>query len=89
MKDLEYQAKKEARPKTNPKSIVLEEYHNFLDVFSKKNSDILPFHQKYDLKIILEKDQKPGHALLYKMSTQELNIVKCYLDSHLTKGLSK
>ncbi len=55
MKDLEYQAEKEARPKTDPRSIIPEEYHNLLDVFFKKNSDTLPPHQKYDHKIILEK----------------------------------
>ncbi len=56
MRDLEYQAEKEARPETNPRSVVPEEYHDLLDVFSKKNSDTLLPHQKYDHKIILEKE---------------------------------
>ncbi len=54
MRDLEYQAKKEARPKTDSKSIVPEEYHDLLDVFSKKNSNTLFLHQKYDHKMILK-----------------------------------
>ena len=54
MENLEYQAKKEARPETNLKSILSEEYHDFLNLFSKKNSNKLPPHQKYDHKIILE-----------------------------------
>ena len=86
MRDLEYQAEKEAKPETNPRSVVPEEYHDLLDVFSKKDSDTLPPHRKYDHKIILEEQQKPGHAPLYKMSPQELDAVKRYLDSHLAKG---
>lgn len=52
MRDLEYQAKKKVRPETNPRSIITEKYYNFLDIFSKKNSDIFPFHQKYNHRII-------------------------------------
>ena len=56
MKDIQYQAEKEARAKTDPKSVVLQEYHDFLDVFSKKDSNILPPHRKYDHKIHLEEE---------------------------------
>lgn len=76
MRNLEYQVEKEARPETNPKTIVPEEYHDLLDVFSKKDSDTLPPHQKYYHKIILKEEQKHGHAPLYKMSPQELDAVK-------------
>ena len=86
MRDIQYQAEKEARAETDPKSVVPQEYHNFLDVFSKKDSDTLPPYQKYDHKIHLEEEQKPGHAPLYKMSPEELDAVKRYLDSHLAKG---
>ena len=58
MKDLEYQAEKEARPETNLRSVVLEEYHNLLDVFSKKNSNTLLPHREYNHKTILKKQQK-------------------------------
>ena len=55
MRDIQYQAKKEARAETNPKSVIPQEYHIFLDVFSKKDLDI-PFpHRMYDHKIHLEK----------------------------------
>ena len=86
IRDIQYQAEKKARAETDPKSVVPQEYHNFLDVFSKKNLDTLPPHQKYDHKIHLEEEQKPGHAPLYKMSPEELDAVKRYLDSHLAKG---
>lgn len=36
MRDLEYQVKKEARPKTDLTTIVLAKYHDVLDSFSKK-----------------------------------------------------
>ena len=86
MRDIQYQAEKEARAETDPKSVVPQEYHNFLDVFSKKNSDTFSPNRKYDYKIHLEEKQKPGHASLYKMSPKELDAVKKYLDSHLAKG---
>ena len=54
MRDLEYQVKKKARPETDSKSIILEEYINFLDIFSKKDSDTLPSHWKYNHKIMIE-----------------------------------
>ena len=89
MTDLEYQVEKEAKPKTNPRTIILAEYHDlldvFLDIFSKKNSDTLPLHQKYNHKIILEKEQKHNYAPLYKILLQELDAVKWYLDLHLAK----
>ena len=85
MRDIQYQAEKEARAETDPKSVVPQEYHDFLDVFSKKDSDTLLPHQKYDHKIHLEEEQKPGYAPLYKMSPEELDAVKKYLDSHLAK----
>ena len=89
MKNLEYQVEKEARPETNPRSIVLEEDHNLLNVFSKKNSNTLLFHQKYDHKILIKEQQKYSYTPLYKISPQKLDIVKCYLDSHFAKGISK
>ena len=55
-------------------------------MFSKTNLDTLPPYRKYNYKIILEEEQKHGHALLYKMSLQKLDAVKRYLDSHLAKG---
>ena len=55
-------------------------------MFSKKNLDTLLPYRKYNHKIILEEEQKHDHALLYKMSLQELDAVKRYLDSHLAKG---
>ena len=56
MRDLEYQLEKKARPETDPKTLLLKEYQDFLDVFSKKDSDTLPLYQKYNYKIVLKEE---------------------------------
>lgn len=56
MRDLEYQEQKETRSETNPKNIVSKKYHDLLNVFSKKDINILPLHQKYHHTIVLKKD---------------------------------
>ena len=48
MKDIEYQLNKTAKAPTDPKTMVLEEYYKFLDVFSKKALDMLSPHLKYN-----------------------------------------
>ena len=73
LKDLKFQVTKEARPETDSKNIIPEEYRDFLDVFSKKNLGILFLHQKYD------------HIPLYKMLPQEFNKIKCYPELYLAK----
>ncbi len=83
MRDLEYQTEKEARPETNPRTIVPAEYYDHLNVFSKNNSDTLLPHRKYNHTIILEEEQKYGHTPLYKMSPHKLYAVKRYLDLYL------
>ena len=76
MRNIQYYAKKKVRAEINLKIDVFQEYHDFFDVFSKKNSDTLLLYQKYDHKIHLEKEQKSGHAPLYKMFFQKLDIIK-------------
>lgn len=44
IKDIQYQAEKEARAETNPKSVMSKKYYNFPDVFLKKISDTLFLH---------------------------------------------
>lgn len=86
MRDLEYQEEKEARWETNLRTVVTPEYHDLVNVFSKKDSDTLFLHKKYNHKIVLEEKQKNDHALFYKILPQKLDTVKRYLDSHLAKG---
>ena len=56
MNNIQYQAKKKIRAETNEKSVVSQEYQDFLDVFLKKDSDTLLLYQKYDHKIHLKKE---------------------------------
>ena len=65
---------------------VPKEYHDLIDVFSKRKADQLPQHRKYDHKIVLEGELKPGYCPLYRMSREELMAVKEYLEENLQKG---
>jgi hypothetical protein len=63
------------------------EYHDFLNVFSKKKIDILSSHKKHDHRKKLEKDHESNHeyASLYNLSEDELFLIKKYLKEHLNK----
>ena len=41
IRDLEFHTEKEARPEKNPKTDIPKKYHDLLDVFSRKNLNIL------------------------------------------------
>jgi hypothetical protein len=55
---------------------VPEAYYDFIDIFSKAASDLLPPHRSYDYKIILEKENILTYSPLYKMSLKKLKILK-------------
>jgi len=62
-------------------------YHQYLDVFSKAESDKLPpFRKGVDHKITLDKDLELGYSPLYRMTLEELQAMKKYLDENLEKG---
>ncbi|CAG8629831.1 4306_t:CDS:2, partial [Acaulospora colombiana] len=46
-------------------------YHDFLDVFSKKKSDVLPEHTRFDHKIELEDGTTPPFGPIYSLSEVE------------------
>jgi len=58
------------------RKLVPTKYHNFLDIFSKANSDILPPQKEgVDYKINLEPETRPEdlhYSPLYKMLLKEL-----------------
>ena len=62
------------------------EYHDFLDIFSPADLDILLPHRPYDHKIPLMEEKTPPWGLLYSMSQDELKVLKKYLEKHLSKG---
>ena len=73
MWDIEYQLEKVTKTPTDPKTVVLEEYHKFLDVFSKETSDTLSKHSKYDHRIqFLDGYKKHGNSPLQAMSELKL-----------------
>lgn len=72
MKDLEDQKEKENEPSTDPKTVLPEEYHDLIDVFSKVAANKLPPHRPYDHEIILEEGKTHGHSALRNMSQAEL-----------------
>ena len=50
----------------NLKTVVLEKYHHFLNMFLKKKFNIVAGHSKYNHKIqLLENYKNLGHSLLY------------------------
>ena len=71
---------------TDPAKKLPTEYHDFLDVFSRADSDILPPHRPYDHKIPLMDEKTPPWGPLYSMSQDELKVLKKYLEENLSKG---
>ena len=65
-------------------------YHDHLDIFSKKASDVLsPHHPGRDHVIALEKDKTTDdlrYSPLYKMSLAELEACRTYIRDNLEKG---
>ena len=87
MRDIEYQLEKATKTPTDLKIMVLEEYHKFLDVFSKEASDTLSEHSKYDYRIrFLEGYKDHSNSLFQAMSESKLQFVKKFMEEHLKKG---
>ena len=90
MKDIKYQLKKATKTLIDPKTVVSEEYHKFLDVFSKKASDTLSEHSKYDHRIwFLENYKDYNNSLFRAISEPKLQFVKKFVEEHLKKGFIK
>ena len=91
MRDLEFQAEKEARPETDPKSVVPKEYHDLLDVFSKKNSDTLEFLliENMIIKSYWKKNKSmdmPPDTRCHSRNLMQLNVILTHI---WLKGSSK
>ena len=76
----------EPKKDVDPAQVLPKEYHEFLDVFSKKEADQLPPHRVYDHKITLQPGTTPPHQAMYGMSQAELQVVKQYIKENLSKG---
>jgi hypothetical protein len=70
----------------DPATILPSRYSEFLDVFFKKEADILPPHRSYDHAIYLKEGAQPPASALYGMSRDEALELRRYLDENLSKG---
>ena len=61
-------------------------YYNFINIFLKKGTDILPPHQPNNHTIILKKSKMLPYKKPYPMSKDELLVIKKYINKHLNKG---
>jgi len=60
-------------------------YFKFLNVFFKKNVDILSLHQAHDHVIHLKEDAQSSVFALYNMSRDKILELHCYLNENLSK----
>ena len=67
-------------------STIPPEYHEFTDLFSKKEANKLPVHRSYDHAIPLERRKAPPFGPIYKLSPAELEVVRTYITENLRKG---
>ena len=71
----------------DPATKLPAEYHNYLDVFSKSDADVLPKHRPaYDYTIDLMEGKTPTWGPLYSMSADELKVLKAYIEEMVDKG---
>ncbi|SOV01837.1 uncharacterized protein UDID_18810 [Ustilago sp. UG-2017a] len=66
--------------------IIPQEYHQYLDVFSRVKADKLPPHHTYDHQIPLEEGKSPPFGPIYSLSEHELKTLREYLEENLAKG---
>ncbi len=69
----------------NSVTILSFRYFKFLDVFFKKNIDILSLHQAYDHVIHLKEDAQFSVFALYNMSCDKILELRRYLNENLSK----
>jgi transposase InsO family protein len=63
-----------------------KQYQYLKEVFSKRESNVLPPHRYYDHKIQLEAPLPDAYSPLYRQSTEELKVLREYLLENLDKG---
>ena len=65
---------------------ILEEYHDFADVFSKAKATRHALHRKFDLKIDLDEGTSPPLGTIYSLSPTELDSLCTFINEHLNYG---
>ena len=69
-----------------PTNTLPARYHDFSDVFEKKNADQLPEHRLYDCPIDLQEGAHPPFGPIYGLAEPELKALREYLDENIAKG---
>ena len=64
-------------------STLPEEYHDFVDVFSKSKAGKLADHRPYDLKITLDEGTVPPFSPIYSLSQEELAALCKFIEENL------
>ena len=72
-------------PLEKPAVVLLKEYLNFADVFSKTNADIFPEHSMHDLAIKTKKEKISPFGPVYNHSGVELQTLRNYINKMLAK----
>ena len=67
-------------------STVPEDYHDFVDIFSKSKAGKLADNQPYDLKITLDEGTSPPYGLISSLSQEELAALCKFIDKTLLQG---
>src|SRR5882724_8554096 len=65
---------------------VPEDYHDFMDMFSKSKASKLASHQPYNLKITLDEGTAPPFGPIYSLSQEELAALCKFIDENLATG---
>jgi hypothetical protein len=68
------------------RKIIPLEYHQYVDVFSKMKSELLPEHRKYDIPIELKEGKTAPWGPIYPLSKLESECLKEYINENLSKG---
>ncbi|KAI1005800.1 hypothetical protein K3495_g2421 [Podosphaera aphanis] len=70
----------------DPKLFLLTQYHDYLDVFNRKQANLLPPHRPWDHLIDLQPGTTPPASRPYSMNQKELKFLREHLDQELSKG---
>ena len=71
---------------TDPREILPQRYHEFLDVFSRAKANTLPPHRDDDHSIDLLPGRQPPYSKIYPMSREKLETLRDHLTKELDKG---
>ena len=84
LRDIKKALEEKKRP--NPITLLSKDYYDFLDIFSRAESDKLAPHRPYDYNILLKPGTEPSAEALQKHSYDKLLVIYKYLIEYISKG---